>query len=141
MHNLRSQYFKIQELVPVDMYNKLSEDLLWSMFNHRTISSLDAVKDKFPKGTMIINSYMWGGDRGWSGIRTKDSKYYSERSMHSKAKAFDAVFNRYDVEDVRQYILENQGEFPFIGGIELGVSWLHFDSRPRRNGKIITFNA
>jgi hypothetical protein len=90
---------------------------------------------------MVINSYKWGGDRGWSGLRTKNSKYYSPTSQHSLGKAIDAVFSKYDVEEVRQYILDNQEEFPHIGGVELGVSWLHIDTRPRVNGKIKTFNA
>ena len=90
---------------------------------------------------MTINNYMWGGDRGWSGLRTKDSSYYSPTSQHSLGKAIDCIFSAYDVEEVRQYILNNPDEFPHIGGIELNVSWLHLDVRERQNGKIKTFYA
>jgi len=138
---MKSTKFKIYELVPVELYNSVHEDVLWQMMDPGLLATIDAIKAKFPKGSMIINSYKWGGDRGWSGLRTKNSKYYSPTSQHSLGKAIDAVFTAYDVEEVRQYILDNSEEFPHIGGIELGVSWLHVDTRPRVNGVIKTFNA
>ena len=126
---MRSRKFKIQELVPLPLFNSLHEELLWSMLDPKLIESVDAIKEKFPKGTMTINNYFWGGDRGWSGIRTKESKWYSPTSQHSVGKAIDAIFSEYDTEEVRQYIIDNPEEFPHIKGIEIGVSWLHVDVR------------
>jgi len=138
---MKSTKFKIYELVPVELYNSVHEDVLWGMIDPALLETIDAIKTKFPEGSAVINSYKWGGDRGWSGLRTKNSTYYSHTSQHSLGKAADIVFSVYDVEEVRQYILNNPEEFPHIGGIELGVSWLHVDTRPRVNGKIKTFRA
>lgn len=124
---IKSKYFKIHELVPASLNGIVHEDLLWNMLDDKLIFSIDAIKNKFNSGTMTINNYKWGGDRGWSGIRTKNSSYYSETSQHSIGKAIDAVFSDYTVKEIRDYILENQDEFPYIGGIEMGVDWLHVD--------------
>jgi len=138
---MQSIKFKIHELVPLKLFNTVRPDVLWRMIDPRLIETIDKLKEVFPNGSMTINNYMWGGDRGWSGLRTKDSSYYSPTSQHSLGKAIDCIFSAYDVEEVRQYILNNPDEFPHIGGIELNVSWLHLDVRERQNGKIKTFYA
>lgn len=33
------------------------------------------------------------------------------------------------------------GKLPYLGRIELGVSWIHCDTAPRRNGKVVEFDA
>lgn len=135
-----SKYFKIHELVPVKLVNMLHEDLLWSMLDDGIIKGLDAIKEQFPNGTITVNSYKWGGDRGWSGIRTKDSKWYSEGSMHSVGKAFDMVFSAYEVKEVKKFILENQELFPGITRIEGGdIGWLHIDCKPTGKKNIYVF--
>ena len=138
---MQSIKFKIHELVPLKLFNTVHPDVLWRMIDPRLIETIDKLKEVFPNGSMTINNYMWGGDRGWSGLRTKDSSYYSPTSQHSLGKAIDCIFSAYDFEEVRQYILNNPDEFPHIGGIELNVSWLHLDVRERQNGKIKTFYA
>jgi hypothetical protein len=59
--------------------------------------------------------------------------------MHSVGKAVDMVFTKYTTEEVREYILTHQDEFPYIGGLEL-AEWLHIDTRSRRDGKIFMFD-
>ena len=137
---MKSQHFKLEEFIPKGLIDTIHGDLLWSMVDPKLVESVDKIKEVFSLGTATINSYRWGGGREWSGIRTKDSKYYSEGSMHSVGKAVDMVFSAYPVDAVRTYILENQDTFPGIGGIELGVSWLHVDTRDRVDGRIVTFN-
>ena len=136
---MKSKKFKIHELVPLPLYNNIKEDILWKLLDDTLLLTIDAIKEKFPNGSMTINNYKWGGDRGWSGLRTKDSKYYSEGSQHSIGKAVDCIFSEYTTDEVRDYILYHQDEFPYIGGIEMGVSWLHLDVRPRTNEKINLF--
>lgn len=126
---MRSKHFKLPELVPLPLLNSIHEELLWKMLDPKLIESVDAIKEKFPKGTMTINNYFWGGERRWSGIRTKESPWYSPTSQHSVGKAIDAVFSEYSTEEVRQYIIDNPDEFPHIKGIEIEVSWLHVDVR------------
>ena len=136
---MKSKYFKITELVPLQLSSILHEDILWNLIDNNLIQSLDKIKEVFNKGSIIINSYMWSGDRNQSGLRTKDSKHYNENSQHSTGKAADMIFSAYTTDEVRDYILSHQDEFPLVGGIELETSWLHVDVRPRKDGRILTF--
>ncbi len=86
---------------------------------------------------MTINNYHWNGDRQWSGLRTHASMYYSETSQHSFGRAIDAVFSDYTAEEVRLYIRNNLGFFPYIKGIEDDVKWLHIDVR--NEDSLVTF--
>ena len=125
---MKSKHFKIHELVPKKMYEKYGEKA-WRYVDVRLIESIDKLKEHFNLGTMTINNYFWGGSREWSGIRTPDSNYYSYGSQHSYANALDIVFSEYSAEEVRNYIIYNPHEFPYIKGLELGVSWVHLDVR------------
>jgi len=136
---MKSTKFKIEELVPLRLINLIHKDLLWKLVDDDLILAIDKIKKVFPKGSVSINTYKWAGDRTQSCVRTKNSKYYSSTSQHSLGKAVDCIFSAYTTDEVRDYILNSPDEFPTIGGVELGTSWLHIDVRPRRNGKIITF--
>jgi len=136
---MKSTKFKIEELVPLKLIDLIHKDLLWKLVDDDLILAIDKIKKVFPKGSVSINTYKWAGDRTQSCVRTKNSKYYSSTSQHSLGKAVDCIFSAYTTDEVRDYILNSPDEFPTIGGVELGTSWLHIDVRPRRNGKIITF--
>jgi len=134
--NYKSKYFKIEELVPKELYEKHSENELWSMLDDRLLKDLDKLKEVFDKGTMTINNWKWGGNRNWSGIRTEGSPYYSSGSMHSFGKAFDIIFSDYGAEEVRKHIKEHKEEFPAIKGLEHKkngepISWVHLDTKDR----------
>jgi len=136
---MKSNKFKIHELVPLRLFNTIHPDVLWDMLDDRLIETIDKLKEIFPHGSMTINNYMWGGDRGWSGLRTKDSSYYSPTSQHSLGKAVDIIFSEYTTEEVRQYILNNSDLFPHITRIEEDVSWLHIDLKYTGKSGITTF--
>jgi hypothetical protein len=123
-----SKYFKIHELVPEYIFDKYGEKS-WRFFNRELIRSIDALKETFPRGTVTINNWFWGGKFQWSGLRTPQSPVYSETSMHSMGKAADLKFSEYTADEVRDYILDNIKLFPFIKGLELGTSWVHIDCR------------
>lgn len=125
---MASKHFRIEELVPQHIFDAKGERA-WETIDSRLVATIDAIKDRFPKGTMTINNWFWHGDREWSGLRTSDSPYYSWTSQHTFGRAIDAVFSAYDTEEVRQYIIDNPDEFPYVKGIELGTSWLHVDVR------------
>ena len=127
---MKSKSFIIQELVPEHIYIKRGEKA-WELIDDRLIKMIDVLKAKFPKGTMTINNWKWGGDRMWSGLRTPESKYYSETSQHSFGRAIDCIFSEYSAQKVRTYIIDNPGLFPYITGIEdyNGMSWVHIDVR------------
>lgn len=137
--------FKIQEYVPKEVYDVHGEGA-WTFIDIKLVASVDAIKERFPNGTMTINNWSWGGNRNWSGLRTPSAlEYYSKTSQHSLHpvdlvfRAIDAVFSGYDVEEIRQYIIDHPEEFPYIKGIEMGVSWLHIDVRER--DEVLLFNA
>lgn len=140
-----SKHFKLHEVFPRDLYNllvgMLPSEVMWRMVNPKLVVTIDKLKEEFPEGTMTINNYKWSGDREWSGLRTSESRWYSSTSQHSLFNAVDVVFSAYDVDEMRGYILKNPEEFPELGGLELGVGWLHVDVRDRRNGEIVTFTA
>ena len=141
--------FQIHELIPKALWlqhlalpkeqQDENELRLWAMFDEKLLETIDTIKAKFNYGSMTINNYKWGGNREWSGLRDSSSSYYSKTSQHSLGKAVDCVFSRYTTDEVREYILNNPDEFPYVGGVELETSWLHIDVRPRVNGKIFTF--
>ena len=120
------EHFKIHELVPQQVYQDRGEKA-WELLDERLLITLDQLRKRY--GPMTINNYYWQGDREWSGLRTKDSPYYSPYSQHSFGRAADCLFKKLSAEEVRQNILQYQNEFPEINSVELGVSWLHFDVR------------
>lgn len=134
---MRSKYFKIQELVGKDIYDRRGEKA-WELLNPNLITLVDRVKKAFPQGTMTINNWLWKGDRSESGLRTGDSDYYSPTSQHSLGNAIDCVFSYYSTDIVRDYIRSNLKEFPELRGVEVDVSWLHVDVRNRED--LLVFN-
>ena len=73
----RSVHFRIEELVPKEVFDLVKEDTLWELFDERLLATIDALKEKFPEGSMTINNWLWGGNRDQSGLRTKNSKFYN----------------------------------------------------------------
>jgi len=136
---ITSKKFEIHELVPKTLFNNVHEEALWRMVPEQLIDNVDRLKDTFNEGTMTINNYYWGGDREWSGLRTKESPWYSEHSMHTVFGATDSVWSSYSAEEVRKYILANQHKFPGIRRIEGNVSWLHQDIKETGMGEIYVF--
>ena len=87
-----------------------------------------------------MNNWYWGRDREWSGLRTKDSPYYSDYSQHTFGRAADCLFRDHNTDQIREDILANPDDLAFelIGSLELSVSWLHFDVR--NCDRIMTYN-
>lgn len=124
----KCDHFRLHELVPPAVLKDRGEKA-WELLDERALITLDLLREKF--GKMTINDYQWGGDREWSGLRTPDSPYGTLYSQHRFGRAFDCIFNNLTAEEVREAILDNPYEDTYfrIGSIELGVSWLHFDTR------------
>lgn len=140
---MQSKYFKLPELFPKELYTYLkdlvSAEVMWRMLNPKLTVSIDRLKEKFPEGSISINNYEWDGDREWSGLRTKGSPWYSPTSQHSEFNAVDCVFSAYSTDEVREYILANQDEFPEVTRIEGKVGWLHMDVKYTGMDEILVF--
>lgn len=126
---MKSQSFKIEELVPKGVYEKYGNKS-WRFIDKGLIITIDTLKKRFPKGTIKINDWLWGGEYNQSGFRTAKSKYYNAYSMHSMGKAADLKFSDYKPDEVRNDILNNPDEYPYLKGLELETStWVHVDCR------------
>ena len=138
---MSSKYFKAYELVSKKDYEALGPSKVFEIIDPRLLASLDAIKEKFPNGSMYVNNWKWGLDREWSGLRTPNSPYYSLGSMHSYGKAADFIFTDYTAAEVRKYIIDNPQEFPYVKGIEnfKGMTWVHIDVRD--SDSVVVFNG
>ncbi len=135
---MKSKHFRIEELVPKHIF-AAKGDKAWQTIDSRVIETIDLIKDRFPNGTMIINNWFWGGEREWSGLRTSDSPYFSWTSQHTFGRAIDSVFSHYNIQDIRQDIIDNPEIYIHVKGIELDVDWLHIDVR--NNDTLLQFKA
>lgn len=132
------KYFKIQELVSPDVYKRMGNNAWW-LFDPRLLQTADNIRQKF--GTMIINDWSWGGQFRFRGLRSIiDSQApKADFSLHRFGMAIDCHFKNVSVTTVRKYIIDHPSQFPDIRGLELDVSWLHFDTR--NADKLITFKG
>lgn len=134
------KHFSIKELVPKHVYKERGNKA-WSLLDDRALITLDQLREQFGKAT--VNNWAWKGTRQWSGLRTEKSPYGTAYSQHRFGRAFDVLFSEATADEVREYVLSHEDEFQYITGIELGVSWFHFDcgNRPTNNegGRIYTF--
>lgn len=121
----KCKHFVIQELVDSETYAQRGEKA-WELLDDRILRYIDSVRDVF--GPLTINNWHVGGDREWSGLRTVRSPYYSPYSQHSFGRALDAISFSVSAEEMRDWVLENKQLLP-MGGVELGVNWLHVDLR------------
>lgn len=123
----KCRWFKIQELVPPHVYEERGEKA-WELLDERALISLDALRDMF--GPLTCNDWHIGGGRKWSGLRTAESPYYSPYSQHTMGRAFDVISGIHSAESMREKVLRHRKEkFSYITGLELNVTWLHFDVR------------
>ena len=122
------EHFSIHELVPPRVFNERGEKA-WELLDDRLLITLDRLRNRY--GSITVNNYYWGKEREWSGLRTSDSPFYSAFSQHSFGRAADCLFAKHTSEKIRQDILADpsDSDYEYIGSIELGVSWFHFDIR------------
>ena len=134
-----SKDFILQEYIDRLTFAKYGDRSLW-FIDARLFPIVQKLRDKF--GTATINNWHTGGNRNWSGLRTKNSRYYSIYSQHSFGRAVDIIFKNATADEVRHYILQNEKLFKSmgVGAIENGVSWVHLDLRNTNNDKILIFN-
>lgn len=139
MSQYQCKHFEIQELVSKRVY-KDRGNKAWELLDVRALKTLDALRDHLGV-SLTVNNWKWNGPRQYSGLRTYGTKYYSKYSQHSFGRAFDVVSKDMTAEEMRTFIFDNQELFPYVGAIELGVSWLHFDVRNARGteDKIFSF--
>ena len=113
---LVSKHFKIQEFVPEHVFavhgQRSTRFIRAGMFQ-----TAQKLRDVF--GITTINDWFYGGRRNWSGYRDSSCEnIYSPLSAHSFGEAIDCIFKTATADEVRNYIMANQYEFPFITRLE-----------------------
>lgn len=138
------RHFTVHEFFSPEMINLVlgkhpeEYDLLWTYMNAKTTMTADLLREKY--GTAIMNTYHMKpnyraayGTHKYRGFRPRNCETGSNLSQHKMGCAADIVFLGVDAGTVRREILSDpwREEFQFITFLEMGVSWLHFDCRPR----------
>ena len=132
----RCEFFDIRELVPKHVHQERGEKA-WALLDPYALQTLDQLRQQF--GPLMVNNWHREGQRNWSGLRTQGSPYGSEYSQHRFGRAFDCIsMGGLTADTMRNYILKNPDKFPYLNALEMGVSWLHFDTRNCE--RIFTFN-
>jgi hypothetical protein len=134
---------------PWEVLPDVDEDITWDtlpaghqgLMKQETLDLAEEIREII--GPFTVNNYHRGGKRKFCGFRDARCPHYSPTSKHSTGDAIDGHPIRQDAEASRALIRKAvaEGKLKTLGGIELGVSWLHFDRRPRRNGKVVEFHA
>jgi uncharacterized protein YcbK (DUF882 family) len=132
--------YQLKHFQPSEFLPEGHDDL--SVMDERLLETCDDVRDLL--GTPCsINTWNFGGDREWCGFRTPDCTIGAAHSQHRLGKAADLHPVGMDANTARAKIREAvaAGQLPHLGGMELGVSWVHVDVRDRVGGKVVEFHA
>lgn len=123
-----SKNFHLDEYIPESLYYQYGHKphILIGLLDNRLIEADQKLREKF--GPVTINNWWYGGDREWSGLRTRESSYYSFTSQHTYGRASDKLFRDVTAEEVREYLKKHWKKYG-ITCIEEDVSWLHSDVR------------
>lgn len=134
----KPEHFRVEEFVDPATFKRRGADALNDM-DTRILITADEIRVYFNK-KITINNWVWGKEREWSGLRTKDSPYFSYDSQHSFGRALDFLVDGIDAQEVRDEIKTHQDHhaFRFITRMEefKGQSWCHIDCKnwDRKNG-------
>lgn len=122
--------FIIQELVPPEVYKELGDRAIWCLCPN-ALKVLGQLHEDY--GAIVVNNWNTGGTFKYSGFRPKNCTEGAVWSQHRFGRAFDCKFKSQDVKNVRAEVSTKARAghvvYSLIGGIELDVSWFHFDTR------------
>lgn len=127
-----SKYFDWEELLPPGYEDK------HELIDANLLLLIDQIRE-----LLGVPCTINADGRTLCGYRPPDCKTGAPKSMHKLGKAADLHPKGMSAEDARTLIRKavDQGLLPLLGGVELAVSWLHVDVRPRINGKVLWFKA
>lgn len=130
-----TKYFKAEELLPKGVTDT-------SLLDPKLLQLIDEIRELLGV-PCTINNYASGGTRQWCGLRTPACTIGAPKSQHRLGKAADIHPIGMTAEQARAKVKKAvaEGKLKNLGGVEEGVSWLHCDTRPRINGKVLWFKA
>lgn len=134
-----SKNFRLEEFVDPETFEKY-KDRCTAFFDPLIFPLAQKLRDRY--GSFVINDWKYGGERVWSGLRVPRSSYYSITSQHSRGGAIDCWFGSVEKnEEIRRDVIKNRNSlFPEIGGLEVDITWCHFDTRYRHTGELLVFS-
>lgn len=129
-----TKYFLDVELLPKNCSDA-------SLLNPKLLTTVDEIREVLGV-PCTINDYCYGGNRQWCGLRTPECTQGAEHSKHRLGEAADLHPVGMTAVEARAKIKAAiaEGKLKDVGGIELDVSWVHVDVRPRINGKVLYFS-
>ena len=139
----KCKFFKLQELVSPDVYQKYG-DFAWRFFSNEIKQDIDTIREHH--GALTINNWCFGGNLRNCGYRSnlyENSKLYC--SFHCQGKAFDlhSINNKKLYSDIN--ILFTAGKLKAIKRIESPLStkygWVHVDECPTNTTQLEVFTA
>lgn len=123
--------FILEELIPPELFNawKDIQQKAWQSADYGALKTLQNLRNRY--GKMRMNNWHTGGPNKYKGLRPMEYQGLTYLSQHKWFKAFDPTPLSEDPEKIRQDILADpfHEDFKYITCIEMGVSWLHFDTR------------
>lgn len=133
---------------PCELLPGVARDVDWTtlrpdlrdLLDDRLIETADDVRGILGV-PCYANDYAYGGCRSACGWRRPDCPVGAPNSYHKRGQAVDLHPEGMTANEARAKVREAiaAGKLPHVGGVELGVSWLHIDVRPRRGGKVLWF--
>ena len=126
-----TKHFCLEELLPHGHTDA-------SVLDKRLLALIDQIRD-----LLGVPCEINADGRQLCGWRPADCPVGAPHSQHKLGKAADIHPQGMTAEEARAKVKAAvaRGELPLLGGVELGVSWLHVDVRDRVNGKVLWFKA
>jgi hypothetical protein len=132
MNFYKCKHFQPQELVDTETFNKWdkTENGIWFLFRPEALITLDNMREYF-NSPITVNNWAIGGESQCRGFRPFSEPTGAKYSQHRLGNAFDCDIAGHTADEVREEILKNPDHdaFKFINCLEIGISWLHFDTR------------
>lgn len=138
MRYYKPTHFKIQELVPPEVYQERGEQSL-ALLDPRILYTLDGIREHLGI-PLNVNTWFWNGGIKYRGFRPADCPVGAKYSQHKFGRAIDFVSSQMSAHKMRQEILAAKSIFPFIVFMEDNVGWVHIDVRNDPVTGIYLFN-
>lgn len=141
-----TDYFRIEELVCLHVYNRFKEKSL-DFIDYKLKETLLVIREKLDR-PIYINNWIWGGNKSQRGLRCNVCALAKEKTMlnknylsaHVLGKGVDFTVKGMTAEEVRQWLQKNQILLPYPIRVESDVTWVHVDVLEyRQSGDKITY--
>ena len=135
-----STHFRIEELVPKELFVKFGERSLW-FIDQRIIDIAEVVRQRFDRPVMI-NNWHSGGSLNNRGYRMPDCAIGGTLSQHKRGCAADVNVEGIEVVDVYNDLLKNFDLYKKVGlttveDIAIATGWCHLDCRQTRSDQLL----